>query len=483
MTSRIIDFISILRKSNIRISMSESIDACKSLKIINEDLFNRDIFKHTLKSTLIKNLDDEKVFNQIFDLYFIEPIEDIKQEISNEDFDSIWEQQLNNSFEEFEQIQSDDSKWENEGPNDNDEKFFNNINTIDKEKLIKDMYLRGSESEIEQFSKDQIDQINIDDCKDILSADQIVNAIMNKNKMDIIKKNTKDELSKKNQKSVEEKYDQIKEKIKEQLLKKMVEKYGSTIINEIVDSEDITEKDIGSLNFEELQKVQEIVKKMAKKIMVKQSRKEKISKKGRVDIKGTIKRSITEGTICSNLQFKKRKNTKNNLVVLCDISGSVYLYVDFMLQMTLGIKKSFKNVQTYVFVDKIKNINYILDKEPESINAELEKIVFGGSLGYATDYTNSFREFLGEDNILNKNTILIIMGDAENTNIEDKGYKEFKQISSLCKATYWLNPKQKENWYNGISCLEEYKKNCTNVFECSTIKQLEQFIKNIIKIK
>ena len=161
----------------------------------------------------------------------------------------------------------------------------------------------------------------------------------------------------------------------------------------------------------------------------------------------------------------------------------MYLYVDFMLQMTLGIKKSFKDVQTYVFVDKIKNINYILDKEPESINAELEKIVFGGSLGYATDYTNSFREFLGEDNILNKNTILIIMGDAENTNIEDKGYKEFKQISNLCKATYWLNPKQKENWYNGISCLEEYKKNCTNVFECSTIKQLEQFIKNIIKIK
>lgn len=482
MNEKIINFINTLRKSSIRISISESIDAYNALFKI--DITDKDLFKSSLKYTLIKDISDERLFDQIFDLYFMEPIEKEEKQLSDEEFEQLWDNMQNNELNNFDNIQQEqeyEQEYSNSSPS--EKEFFNNQSILSDEEKIQNMYLRGSNEEIDNFSKEQADKVDLCDCKDILTIDQIVNAIMNKNKMDLIKKNTKNKIPQKQEKFIDEKYEKIKEKIKEQIIKNMVIENGEDIINDIMKSDDLYDKQLGSLSFDELEKVQEIIKKMSKKIMCSKSLKNKESKKGNINIKSTIKHSITNGTTCSNLKFKKRKNTKNKLVVLCDISGSVYLYVDFMLQLTIGINKAFKHVNSYVFIDRIKNINYIMDLNAEKIHNELEKIIFSNKLGYNTDYTNSFIEFLNEKNVLDKQTVLIVMGDAENTNRNDKGEEYFKQITNKCKTTIWLNPNKKELWYNGISCLKEYEKYCKNVYECSTLRQLELFIKKLIRIK
>ena len=46
--------------------------------------------------------------DKVFDLYFIEPIEkDDIPELSDDDFENLWNNQMNNSFSEFNDIEND----------------------------------------------------------------------------------------------------------------------------------------------------------------------------------------------------------------------------------------------------------------------------------------------------------------------------------------------------------------------------------------
>ena len=68
MRKKIVDFTNLLRKSGVRVSVSESIDAFDALESLSIE--DRDIFKDALCATMVKRGDDIPAFNQLFDLYW-----------------------------------------------------------------------------------------------------------------------------------------------------------------------------------------------------------------------------------------------------------------------------------------------------------------------------------------------------------------------------------------------------------------------------
>src|SRR3989304_3397881 len=68
MDQRILEFIGDLRRAEIRISPSESLDALAAVAQI--DLGDRATFKAALATTLIKEGRDLGTFEQLFDMYF-----------------------------------------------------------------------------------------------------------------------------------------------------------------------------------------------------------------------------------------------------------------------------------------------------------------------------------------------------------------------------------------------------------------------------
>src|SRR5215217_3090514 len=62
------DFVQVLRDHRVRVSPAESIDAMRALEQVG--LGERGLVRDTLRSTLIKNLDDIETFEKLFDLYF-----------------------------------------------------------------------------------------------------------------------------------------------------------------------------------------------------------------------------------------------------------------------------------------------------------------------------------------------------------------------------------------------------------------------------
>jgi uncharacterized protein len=73
MDKRIVQFIVALRNSGVRVSLAESIDAFKAIDQLGVQ--DRDIFRTTLRTTLVKDKSDLPTFDELFPLFFqsVEP--------------------------------------------------------------------------------------------------------------------------------------------------------------------------------------------------------------------------------------------------------------------------------------------------------------------------------------------------------------------------------------------------------------------------
>jgi uncharacterized protein with von Willebrand factor type A (vWA) domain len=482
MKERIVNFIRLLRDSEVRISIAESIEACKALGIC--DITDRQIFKIALQTTLIKRSEDLPIFNKIFDLYFAEPVENIQEpEISEDEFKSlleqIKEQMKDDAFDDLEEESQNGSKDGKQNNQQMPSEFNSNAQKFDKEQQSKDLFKQGSESELKQKAQDMANSRKFEEWESE-NIDCCCDRIMQENKIQYCKTMAKNETRRSKQCEIEEKYEKLKQMLKEEIEKAMVRQFGESIIQDIVENNNIMDKDLSELTLEELQKIQEIIKKIAKKLATHVSRKEKRAKNGKISIRKTIRSSIQYGNTSSELRFKNKKKTKSELVVLCDISGSVWMYVSFMLQLVVGIQTVFDRVESYIFIDRIRNIT---EKVINSTNIKqtVESFLHDYSLGSGTDYGNVFKLFSEEKDLFNKKTVLIIMGDAENTG-KTTGEEFLKEVSEKCKVVYWLHPKDKQQWINHYCRLDVYGKHCKEVYQCSTLRELEEFVKKLIKI-
>jgi hypothetical protein len=68
MQKKIIEFTNLLRKSGIRVSVAEAIDAFNALDELS--LGDRDVFQDALRASMVKRGDEIATFNELFELYW-----------------------------------------------------------------------------------------------------------------------------------------------------------------------------------------------------------------------------------------------------------------------------------------------------------------------------------------------------------------------------------------------------------------------------
>ncbi|MFN2135482.1 MAG: hypothetical protein ACK2UK_05975, partial [Candidatus Promineifilaceae bacterium] len=68
MEERVVSFIRGLRAAGVRVSLSESIDAMNAIGALG--IQDKEVFRASLRTTLVKEWDDRPVFDELFPLYF-----------------------------------------------------------------------------------------------------------------------------------------------------------------------------------------------------------------------------------------------------------------------------------------------------------------------------------------------------------------------------------------------------------------------------
>ena len=116
--------------------------------------------------------------------------------------------------------------------------------------------------------------------------------------------------------------------------------------------------------------------------------------------------------------LRRRRPTKPDLIVLCDVSGSTAQFAPFTLTLLHAVHQEFRRVRSFVFIDGIVEITEILASspgvlDPHHLLARKGLIAKDGR----SDYRRAFTTFVDTwaDAVTAKTTV-IIAGDARSHN-------------------------------------------------------------------
>ncbi|HQU26572.1 MAG TPA: VWA domain-containing protein [Acidimicrobiales bacterium] len=229
---------------------------------------------------------------------------------------------------------------------------------------------------------------------------------------------------------------------------------------------------------DEMAQLERALRPLSRKLAVRLARRRRRRKRGPVDLRHTVRRSLSTGGVPLDLRFKPPRPAKPEIFVVADVSGSVASFARFTLHLVHAISSQFSKVRSFVFVDGLDEVTHLFEgvEDPGEavarINAEADVIAFDGHSDYGRALS-AFHERYARD--LTTRSTVLILGDGRN-NYHETHAEVVADLRRRAKAVYWLNPEPAAYWNSGDSVIAHYGAHCDRVVECRTLRQLEAFV-------
>lgn len=230
----------------------------------------------------------------------------------------------------------------------------------------------------------------------------------------------------------------------------------------------------------EIEEIERTVAPLARKLATRLSQRRRHGRDGRLDVRRTIRRSLGHGGVLLDPRFKPPRTSKPEIVVLCDVSGSMATFARFTLQLTYAISSELSKVRAFAFIDGLDEVTRFFGPHTDFADA-LMKMSSEASLvrrdGHS-DYGRSLAEMVETyADAVGPRTTLIITGDARN-NYRPTGANHLETLMRRARATFWLNPEPRRFWDTGDSVMSSYAPLCDRVEQVRTLRQLETFVED-----
>ena len=242
----------------------------------------------------------------------------------------------------------------------------------------------------------------------------------------------------------------------------------------------VENKPFSSLSPLETTQVREVLNAFAKKLKDQAGRRFAVKNRGRLDIKKTLREAGKYQGTPLRLMYKDKPLNKASLVVLCDMSGSVWSSARFMLNILFSLQVCFHRIRSYVFVAELAEVtDYFKEKE---INRAIETVLREPPINLTapTDYGAALQEFKKNHlQTLTHKTTMIIMGDGRSNYLNPQAHLlgEFRE---KCRRVIWLTPEPGNSWHSGDCELFSYQPHCHELRTCMNLNHLRQFIRELI---
>jgi uncharacterized protein len=172
---------------------------------------------------------------------------------------------------------------------------------------------------------------------------------------------------------------------------------------------------------------------------------------------------------------------KPEIIVLCDMSGSVASFSRFTLNLLLALDSRLSRLRVFSFVDGLAEITELVGqaraagRQLGQAEAARDAIRWTGG----SDYGRVLREFARDyGRQFTRRSVLLIVGDAR-TNYLDPAVGALAEVSERVGKLYWLNPEPRRYWNSGDSVIAGYAPCCAQVRECSTLRQIADFVRSL----
>jgi hypothetical protein len=235
--------------------------------------------------------------------------------------------------------------------------------------------------------------------------------------------------------------------------------------------------DIASASAVQVREIAAVVAPLAQRLTRMLARRDVIGKR-RLSVRGTLHKSMGTGGVPFRLASYPPRPPRPEIVVLCDMSGSVSSFSRFTLDLLIAMDSRLSRLRTFAFVDDLAEITYLI-REARAAGRPLGTMeAAAGSVGLTgrSDYGRVMRQFAAEHaRRLSRRSVVLVIGDAR-TNHLDPAVHEFAEIKRRAGQVFWLNPEPRQYWDDGDSVISRYAPWCTRVEECRTLRQIADFV-------
>jgi uncharacterized protein with von Willebrand factor type A (vWA) domain len=204
----------------------------------------------------------------------------------------------------------------------------------------------------------------------------------------------------------------------------------------------LTRKDLGSLDEDELLRARQLLAAMVKALLNRPGRRSRSARRGReVDFRASFRRGLSRGFDGLELRYRQPRPGKLKLLLLCDVSGSMQRYSEFLLQFVYALRGQLPDIEAAVFATHMTPItNQLRAKGVQQSLVAVSSTASGW--GGGTDIGQSLLEFNDyyDRQLRRSRAVVVILSDGWDRGDARVMRQEIAGLRRRVHRLLWLNP-------------------------------------------
>ena len=460
----LVEFVGALRKYGVAVGPGETIDAARVLGAL--DLLHREHLREGLAAALLRRSGQRAAFDTLFELY--------------------WPAALGAGTGEVEVPRLDDA---DEGPVD--------IDAL--RDVLADLLRDGDTAALTELARAIVDALgragaagtgirgangqpswSAYQALRMLSPETLLARIMADLRGDIEEGSFADEVLRR---EIRDRIAAFRKMITDEVRRRTAEMRGREQVARSAVPKQAEQVEFLSAHAEQLAQLRRTVQPLARRLAARLAVRRKHAKRGQLDMRRTLRRSMSTGGVPMRPAYRTRRPGRPELVILCDVSGSVAGFSHFTLLLVQALREQFSKVRVFAFVERADEVTHLFAPGAELSNV-MQRVLreadltafdghsdYGGSLG-------GFAEHWGE--AITSKTSLLILGDGR-TNYRDPNLAVLRRLVGVARHAHWLNPEPRRQWGSGDSAALRYA-DVLPMHECRTAAQLAAVVEALLPV-
>ncbi|MDC8995709.1 VWA domain-containing protein [Mycobacterium marinum] len=234
---------------------------------------------------------------------------------------------------------------------------------------------------------------------------------------------------------------------------------------------------------EQLRQMRRVVAPLARTLATRLAARRRRARAGSIDLRKTLRKSMSTGGVPIDVVLRKPRPARPELVVLCDVSGSVAGFSHFTLLLVHALRQQFSRVRVFAFIDTTDEVTHMFGPDAD-LAVAIQRITREAGVysrdGHS-DYGNAFVSFMqGFPNVLSPRSSLLVLGDGR-TNYRNPATDVLADMVTASRHAHWLNPEPQHLWGSGDSAVPRYQE-VIAMHECRSAKQLATVIDELLPV-
>lgn len=188
---------------------------------------------------------------------------------------------------------------------------------------------------------------------------------------------------------------------------------------------------------------------------------------GKLDFRRTIRKGLETGGSLYRLKYKKKRNRRKHLVLLCDVSGSMVQFSEFALRFIQSINQVSESSRVFLFSEEMYEADAFSLQNMDLFRDHVRKC---GIYGKGTDLGSALEKLCAaKPAALNTSTTLLILSDTKTID-QPRALAALQEAKRLSGRVLWLNPIPQGHWQH-IRSVQAFSTVCSMVC-CNTLNAL-----------